>query len=432
MKKLFVSGLTSSSLGEMEFHNLGNYIIAEPLFDQLRATFPEHEISTSLQMSDGFYAKYRITARRQVRFWTLDHPLTLLKSLIDLVRVILYKLTRSKVFLNTPLLSEIDSADIYIDFSGDVYGDNARATAFLEANVRLLLARLLGKKTAMIVGSPGPFASHWRQCIGKFVMRRVDLITNREPLSTAMLAYIGIKGGHIHSTACPSVFFEPEPVERLPKNADFERLFVNKKPTIGFILCGWNMPGSPYNKWPRDDAEFQTFIALIRYLLSVTDSRICVMSHQNVTDQQGNLLKGNDHKIIARLMELLGASCDRERVFTLEGVYTASQSKAIIGSFDYLISGRIHGAIQGLSQCIPTMIIDYGHEPKAHKLAGFARVYGMDDYVADPVDTEALKSCATRLLKYGSHIRVHLRDRLPMVKKLALSNLELLKHLSPM
>ena len=32
---------------------------------------------------------------------------------------------------------------------------------------------------------------------------------------------------------------------------------------------------------------------------------------------------------------------------------------------------RIHGAVAALSQSVPTVIIDYGHEPKAHKLIGF-------------------------------------------------------------
>jgi polysaccharide pyruvyl transferase WcaK-like protein len=38
-----------------------------------------------------------------------------------------------------------------------------------------------------------------------------------------------------------------------------------------------------------------------------------------------------------------------------------------------LVSGRVHG----LSQHVPTVIIDY--EPKAHKIMGFAKV---EEYVA--------------------------------------------------
>ena len=56
-----------------------------------------------------------------------------------------------------------------------------------------------------------------------------------------------------------------------------------------------------------------------------------------------------------------------------------------------LVSGRIHGAVAALSQSVPTVIIDYGHEPKAHKLIGFAKVVGVQDFVADPCVFSDLK-----------------------------------------
>lgn len=430
MKKIFVSGLTSSGLGGMEFHNLGNYVIAEPLFENLLAAFPDYEISTSMQMSGAFYERYGLIKKNKYRFWAQSSPLTFIISIIDLFRLFLYKISRIKFFLNSPLLQEIFSSEIYIDFSGDIYGDNANSLAFIESSLRLYMANMLKKKTAIIIGSPGPFSSFWKQWVAKKVMKRVNLITNREPLSTAMLAYIGIKGDYIYSTVCPSVLFRSEQIELMPRNNDYDRLLVQRKPTIGLILCGWNMPVYPYNKWPRDDSEYQSFIELIDFLLANTEHRVCIMSHQNATDIHGNLVRGNDHRIIAQLINILGDTFDGERVFTLEYLYTASQSKTIIGSFDLLISGRIHGAVQGLSQNIPTMIIDYGHEPKAHKIAGFARVYGVDDYVADPCDSKNLIACASSFLNNRLEIQNHLRKKVPEVIKLAHHNFELLKQLS--
>jgi len=427
MKRIFVSGLTSSGYGGMEFHNLGNFIIVEPLFENLRKVFPDYEICTTMQMTTGFYERHRLIPKNEERFWRQSSPRTLALSLIDLIRVMMYKIIRLDWLLKSTLLQEINRSDIYLDFSGDIYGDNANAIAFIEASLRILLAKFLGKKTAIIIGSPGPFSSIWRQYIAKKVIQQTDLITNREPLSTAMLAYIGIKGDHIHSTACPSIFFRKEDIENMPRNSDYSKLFAQRKPTIGFILCGWNMAGFPYNKWPRSDSEYQPFMDLIHYILERTDYRICVMSHQNATDSKGNLVRGNDHKIIDRLLELLGET--KERVFTLEGLYTASQSKTIISTFDVLISGRIHGAVQGLSQYIPTMIIDYGHEPKAHKLRGFARVYGIDGYVADPCDGKNLIMCASKLLDNKLLIQDHLKRKVPEVMRLANSNFELIKCL---
>jgi colanic acid/amylovoran biosynthesis protein len=153
------------------------------------------------------------------------------------------------------------------------------------------------------------------------------------------------------------------------------------------------------------------------------------MSHQNSTDENGNLVQGNDHRIINRLLELIGERYSPDQLFTLKGLYTAAQSKTIISKFDVLISGRIHGAVQGMSQCVPTGIIDYGHKPKAHKLRGFAKVYGIENYIADPLDVDAMKHMADALLENRQIVTEQLNEKVPEVKALALRNFELLKSL---
>jgi len=344
--KIFVTGLTSSSPGGMQYHNLGNYIIAEPLFKELRETFPEADISTGMQLSDDFYKRFNIQHLTQKRFFSYGLK-TGLATFGDICRVFAWKLIRVKSLLSSPMLNEIRSSDLVIDFSGDIYGDNAKWTSFLETNARLWFALMLKKKTAMIIGSPGPFSVFWRQWIAKRILHRLSLITNREPLSTAMLAYIGIKGDKILTTACPSVLFEPATEESMKSSEDYSIIFEDKRPTIGIILCGWNMPSGPYNKWPREDSEFSSFLQLVLFIKEKTDYRVCLMSHQNSTTPNGSLVKGNDHRIIDKLIEILGDRYDGDKIFTLKGLYDAAQSKAIIGQFDLLVSGRIHGAVQG-------------------------------------------------------------------------------------
>ena len=46
---IFITGLTSGKLGGMEFHNLGNYAIIEPLIIYLKRAFPGSDISMSIQ-----------------------------------------------------------------------------------------------------------------------------------------------------------------------------------------------------------------------------------------------------------------------------------------------------------------------------------------------------------------------------------------------
>jgi colanic acid/amylovoran biosynthesis protein len=433
--KILIIGLTSSSLGGMEFHNLGNYIIMEPLVDELQKTFPNCEIRTSIQMSDAYCQKWNIVSLRDKRFYTYGLK-TGLTTALDIVKVFTWKILslvriNLKPLLNSSaLLKEIYDADLVIDFSGDIYGDNAGWTKYLESNAELIFARILKKKIAMIIGSPGPFKSTWRQVLAKSNLLNIDLLTNREAKSTEFLEFIGIKGSHVYSTACPSVLFKKEEDENMLSIFGKESLNQKRaRPLVGLILCGWNMPKAPYNKWPREDWEFESFIELVNYLANEKNVDVCVMSHQNGTDEQGNLTKQNDHKIIERLFELMGENYDKEKIFTLKGLYTAAQSKAIIGKFDILVSGRIHGAVQGMSQCIPTAIIDYGHEPKAHKLKGFAEIYDVVENVVDPLDVNQMKSVVGKLIDEKDYYKEKLESRVPLVKEMALKNFTLLKEL---
>ncbi len=433
--KILIIGLTSSGLGGMEFHNLGNYIIMEPLVAELQKTFPNCEIRTSIQMSDAYCKKWNVVSLKDKRFYTYGLK-TGLTTTLDIVKICTWKIfsivgINMKLLLKSSmLLKEIYDADVVIDFSGDIYGDNADWAKYLESNAELIFARILKKKIAMIIGSPGPFKSTWRQVLAKSNLLNIDLLTNREAKSTEFLEYIGIKGSHIHSTACPSVLFQKE--EDGNMLSIFEKESLNQKrtrPLIGLILCGWNMPEAPYNKWPREDWEFEIFIELVNYLANEKNVDVCVMSHQNGTDEQGNLTKQNDHKIIERLFELMENYYDKEKIFTLNGLYTAAESKAIIGKLDILVSGRIHGAVQGMSQSIPTAIIDYGHEPKAHKLKGFAEIYDVVQNVVDPLDINQVKSVVSKLIDEKDYYRKKLEERVPVVKRMALRNFDLLKEL---
>ena len=123
--------------------------------------------------------------------------------------------------------------------------------------------------------------------------------------------------------------------------------------------------------------------------------------------------------VIKQLQKVLHERGILDDVLCLDGVYDAWQSKAIIGTFDMLVSGRVHAAVAGLSQSVPTVIIDYGHEPKAHKLRGFAAVAGVSDFVADPANGDELISITGRCWAQRKEIREGLDRRIPQVRGLS-------------
>ena len=432
---IFLIGLTSTSLGGMEYGgNLGNYVIMEPLIKFLKQEFPEAKIVTSIQMSGKFCQKFGIESKREKRFWTYG-KLTGFTTIVDVLKISIWSLfeytfkINLKFILNSSLLlREINQSDVIIDFSGDIFGDNASSRKYLEGCVELTFSKILKKPTIMLIGSPGPFKKIWRSVLAKFTMNRLDLITTREPLSKDLLEHIGINNKKLISTACPSFWFEKSDSKDIKEILLREKIISNvNKPLIGLIISGWNMPKGPFDKWPRDDSEYTTFVKLIESIIIQLKARVCIMSHQNTITKEGHLTAGNDHRIINHLLKILRNRFSEDQVFTLKGFYDAATSKTIIGNFEILISGRIHGAVQGLSQCIPTVIIDYGHEPKAHKLKGFAQLVGMEKYLCNPRDSQDMINKVEGLWNNKEVVKKHLEKKIPEVKQLAKLNFELIK-----
>jgi colanic acid/amylovoran biosynthesis protein len=430
--KIFLGGLTSSKPGGMEYHNLGNYVIAEPLFKLLR-DWTADDIYTSMQMSDGFNKRFNLIKLDHRRFWVYN-KYTILRSLADLLKSILIKASRAlgipykRLVNSSHLLSVFHSCDLYIDFSGDLYGDNARAMMLIDASLKLIIAKISGLKTAVMIGSPGPFNHYWKRALVRYVFGKVDLVTNRESISTDLLLNQNFKSSNMYSTACPSVFFEKDSDANSAVYLEKENLMNNgSRYKVGLIVCGWNMPVSPHNKWPREDWEYDFFNKLIRHLIDNHGAHVYLMSHQNATDKDMNLLPGIDHKLIKKLFAMNDYANDQLSV--ISGLYSAAESKSIIGEFDILISGRIHGAVQGMSQLIPTMIVDYGHEPKAHKLKGFARNYAVEEYIIDPTNLEESIKRIDNLFDNKEEAYRVLKKNVSLVKERVMQNFSLLDDL---
>ena len=207
---------------------------------------------------------------------------------------------------------------------------------------------------------------------------------------------------------------------------------MKDKPVVGFILCGWNFEVGPFDKENRDDSEFIIFAESVEYLTEELGVRVCLMSHSNGFDippAPFKLKHGRDYVIIKQLERILHERGISNDFYTINDVYDTWQTKTIIKNFDMLVSGRIHGAVAALSQSVPTVIIDYGHEPKAHKLIGFAKVVGVQDFVADPCVFSDLKLKIDRCYNKRSEYKKYLENKIPEVQTLARKNFELLKDI---
>jgi len=387
MKTIFVIGQCTLHWGRMEFGNIGNYYVIEPFFRELHRAFPNTVIKTTFQMSDDFQKNERVSCVPMDLYygWKKDD---LDNALKELAIAQLYSET-GHFISTTPFIEEVMCSDLIIDYSGDIWGQNADLVGenrFLVGLIKDRIAQLLKKKTAMIAGSPGPFNYDDTLDFAKLVFDNFEYISIREPVSRQVLENFGFNVHKIKDAACPAFLFEPASQQSIQNRLKETVLETHKRPIIGFILCGWNMLRGPFSRNDWKEEEFVVYVEALRGFIKKHNVDICFMSHSNGFELPPHFkpIHGRDYPIAKQLYEIMRRTDVADHVHLLDGIYNAKETKAIVANYDMLISGRVHGAIAGLSQNIPTVIIDYGHEPKAHKLRGFAIVAGIEDYIASP------------------------------------------------
>jgi len=430
--KIFVIGQCTLHWGRMEYGNIGNYYVIEPFFKELHRVFPGAEILTTFQMSEQFCKKVNISCVPMAEYygWN-DDDLT--NAYKDFAIADIYKST-GKIVEHTPFVDDVLRSNLIIDYSGDIWGQNADLVGknrFLIGLLKDRTAQLLGKPTVMLAGSPGPFSIDEKLPFARDVFANFKFVTNREPISKEILDNFGFDTSRVYSLACPAFIFEPDDQECIKPLLKGTILENKRKPVLGFMLCGWNMLKGPFSRTDWQDSEFKIYVELLTTLIKKYNVDICLMSHSNGFELPPHFkpIPGRDYPIAKQLYRLMKATEVGESVSMLEGVYTPGQTKAIIANFDMVISGRVHGAIAALSQCVPTVIIDYGHEPKAHKLKGFSMVAGIERYFANPSDENDLMEKACACWEDRERVHLDLVNRMDTIKKQVRSNFDKLKTL---
>ncbi len=430
---IFIIGQTSLHWGRMEFGNIGNYYIIEPLIRELHNIFPTAKISTTLQMSNKFCDKENLQVVPVELYYDLSSNKNL-KVVIRELDIVEDYLKSGNLKESTEYIDKVLESDIVIDFSGDIWGDNADFLGKDRFEVGLykdLIAQKLKKPTFMIAGSPGPFNNPTTKALAKTVFEGFTKVTNREPISTNILKDQGFNTDHVVDLACPAFLFEPVNNQKIKKLIAEEQLIVDEVPTVGFILCGWNFLTGPFDKWPREDSEYLIFAEAIEFMTNTLGLRVCLMSHSNgfpLPPNEFELIHGRDYPIIKQLQRVINERGIAKNVFALDGVYDTWTTKAIISNFDMLVSGRVHAAVAGFSQLIPTVVIDYGHEPKAHKLVGFATVAGQERFVGKPDKKEDLIKKIEDCWNNRNEVIEDLRTRIPIVQEKAKENFRVIKN----
>jgi len=432
--KIFVTGQCTLHWGRLEFGNIGNFYITETTFRELHRVFPEAEIVTTFQMTKGFCEQEKISVVPMGLFYNWDDN-DLPKALEELGIAELYHNT-GKIVKSTLFIDEVLSSDLFIDFSGEMWGYHADLVGknrFLVGLIKDRIAQLLNKPTVMLAGSQGRFPDLKIREFAKKVFENFTLVANREAETGKLLVADGFDTNNLRNYACPAFLFEAYNDEQMAKIYKKEGFFKVDKPKVGFVLCGFNFLSEPYDKWPRDDREYTQFVEVIEYMINKLGVSVYLMSHSNGFELLPNfkLITGRDYPIAKQLYEIVNKrnNVSKDDIKLIKGPYSPKETKAIIRKFDMFVAGRLHASVAAVSQSVPTVVLMHGHKQKSHKTIGFFDIIGLPECVTYPDNAgnmiEKVKFCWENRKK----ITQHLNKRIPEVKQLAHNSFNDLKEI---
>lgn len=422
--RILVTGQCTVHWGRLEFGNIGNYYITETTFRELHRVFPKAEIVTTFQMTDRFIKEENVKCLPMELFYNWDDkdvPNALYEYSIakyyDETGIILDK---------TPFIKEVLSSDLIIDFSGELWGDHADPVGenrFLVGLLKNRTAQLLKKPTVLLAGSQGPFTDPNTKEFAKVVFENFKLVANREAASIDLLNENGFNTSKVQNFTDPAFLFEPYNDKLMSKIYEKEGLINKTKPVVGFILCGFNMIEGPYDKWPRNDDEFDQFAIAVEHIVNHLGARVVLLSHQNGFElpPKFKLINGRDYPYVKRLQKIVEkrGNVDMEDVHCLDSPYLPKETKAIISKFDMLVTGRIHGFVAGVSQYVPCVIINRGHGPVSKRNLGFAQSAGFEHLLANPNDVDDIISKIDECWEKRSELKNTLINKIPEIRNTA-------------
>lgn len=420
--KILLTGLVSVHWGRVENGNIGNYYIVETTVRELHRVFPDARIVTTFQMTKEFCEKERIEDLPLSLYYSWNEN-DLKNAYEDYSIACIYKETGTFV-KSTPYIDLIKECDLVCDFSGEMWGDHAEPVGenrFFINLLKMRTAQLIGVKTVLLAGSQGPFIlTNQYLEFAKVVYKNFNQVLNREAASEVLLKEYGFNTFNVRNFTDPAFLFEPFDIESIKNIIKKDNILSTNKPTVGFILCGFNMIQGPYDKENRSDDEYLHFVNLIEFIINELNSRVFLMSHQNGFEKEGDhikLINGRDYPFAQKLFQLINerGNVNIDDIVLAKGPYNPKETKAIIGQFDMFITGRIHAFVAAVSQCVPTVIINRGHGGISHRNIGFAKSVGLDDYISNPSSIEDMKAKVTKCWNNRDELRLVLKNRIPEV-----------------
>lgn len=293
------------------------------------------------------------------------------------------------------------------DIFGSIYGGLARHLHPIQ------IATSFNKSTILLGHSIGPFEREQERKAFIKTMQHVPLITTRESLSLEYVKNMNLKNTKVELTADPAFCLSPVDTQHV-----HELWRIYHLPHNQHVIAV--APSQPIANWGKISyaSHFEALQALIKFLTNELEYHVMLIPHVREPSRIAD-----DSVVCETLYRKLGFP---ENVTVISLDHSAEEIRGIIARCDLLIAERMHAAIAGLSQEVPTLVV--GYSVKAEGIIG--DIFGFDNvenYMIPitKLSAEALRERVENILEKRHKIVQYLSSVMPRVKAQAKRNFTL-------
>jgi len=349
----------------------------------------------------------------------------LAKGLVTVFILVLWKISQSfphlgqDTFLNSFGLKQYVDSDLVIVRGSDAaFSDFYNLDSLLFTFLMILPCLILRKKTAVLGHSVGPFKSRIAKILTRFILKRVDLITVREPLSMKILKDIGVRNRNVFETS-DLAFTLPLVSDKTTNGVlQAERIPMNR-PIVGVSASRLISKWFPARNQELRYQEYVQFMAkIVKHVNETLDAIVVFVPH--VVGPE----KYDDDRIVAR--DICQIISDKDMIRIINGEYSASELRGIIRHCDIFVGTRMHAVISAISACVPSLAISY-----LHKTEGIMNSINQGHWVCPikGIDYDETVARIDDLYAKRSFISAELRKQTCEIEKKALHNGKLVQNL---
>ena len=371
--------------------------------EQLSSRLAGARFFTSLPPSPIAYnAAGRFSPTPETNGSRLSKGLLLVRALRQCPK--LFKTMFSDSWTTLQAIAAVNKADAVLDVSGFAYSDDWGDSYAARTWVYAYYAHRQGKPYIFLPQAWGPFRTRSVARLTGDLIRWSPLVCVRDQQSMSYVEELfGELDGHMCLTPDIAFRFQPDPPEVGEKLVRALHVRGGGSPLIGIapnMRVYERMPGSG-----RENRYVQLMADVIRWAWRMGASALLIPHEISFAKDP------QDDRFLCRLIK--DEVGDGGPVAVLDGMYSASEIKSVIGCIDLLVSSRFHSIVAALSCRIPAVVLGW-----SHKYVELMRSVDMEELVLDYDKSKPayLLDRIDTAWKRRQELRSRLETRLPAIE----------------